>query len=55
VANNAKEIQRKLEERFILVNAPNPNTIRIAPALITTEADVELFLKALAQTLAEPQ
>lgn len=55
VANNAKEIQKKLEERFILVNAPNPNTIRIAPALITTEADVELFLKALAQTLAEPQ
>ena len=55
LANNAKEIQRKLEERFILVNAPNPNTIRIAPALITTEADVELFLKALAQTLAEPQ
>jgi acetylornithine aminotransferase len=48
---NAKEIQRELELRRILVNAPNPSTIRIAPALITNKADVMHFLKTLNEIL----
>jgi len=48
---DAKEIQRKLEHRRILVNAPNPSTIRIAPALITNRADVMHFLQTLNEIL----
>ena len=48
---DAKEIQRKLEHRRILVNAPNPSTIRIAPALITNRADVMHFLQILNEIL----
>ncbi len=48
---DAKEIQRELENRRILVNAPNPSTIRIAPALITNKADVMHFLQTLNEIL----
>jgi len=48
---NAKEIQRELENRRILVNSPNPSTIRIAPALITNKADVMHFLQTLNEIL----
>ncbi len=56
----AKDVAKKLEGNpgqqsdeihGVLVNAANPNTIRIAPALITTESDVELFLDRLRQVL----
>lgn len=52
-AANAKVIAKKLEERQILVNAPNPTTIRIAPALITSQSDVERFLTTLAEIVGE--
>lgn len=48
---DAKEIQRELENGRILVNAPNPSTIRIAPALITNKADVMHFLQTLNEIL----
>ena len=48
---DAKEIQKELENRRILVNAPNPSTIRIAPALITNKADVMHFLQTLNEIL----
>ena len=48
---DAKEIQRELEHRRILVNAPNHSTIRIAPALITNRADVMHFLQTLNEIL----
>jgi acetylornithine aminotransferase len=48
---DAKEIQRELENRRILVNSPNPSTIRIAPALITNKADVMHFLQTLNEIL----
>lgn len=50
----AKLIQKKLEERRVLVNAPNPSTIRVAPALVTTQSDVEHFLVTLRETLEDP-
>lgn len=49
----AKEVQKDLENRRILVNAPNPSTIRIAPALITSPADIDHFLDTLQRILAE--
>lgn len=51
--DNAKVVAKGLEERRILVNAPNPTTIRIAPALITTRADVDHFLESLKDVLVE--
>ncbi|MEN9680072.1 MAG: hypothetical protein RLZ57_1201 [Actinomycetota bacterium] len=41
----ANEISNKLLEKGVLVNAPNPNTIRIAPALILNSSEVEKFVK----------
>jgi acetylornithine aminotransferase len=41
----ANEISNKLLEKGVLVNAPNPNTIRIAPALILNSREVERFIK----------
>lgn len=50
---DAKVVQKKLEERGILVNAANPKTIRIAPALVTNSDDVERFLAALNSVLKD--
>ena len=54
-SGDAKVIQKKLEERKILVNAPNQNTLRIAPALVTTADDVAFFLSVLDEVMREQQ
>lgn len=54
-SGDAKVIQKKLEERKILVNAPNQNTLRIAPALVTTADDVAFFLSVLDKVMREQQ
>jgi acetylornithine aminotransferase len=36
----------------ILVNAPNENTIRIAPPLIVTKKECEKFVKIFAEVMA---
>lgn len=54
-SSDAKVIQKKLEERKILVNAPNQNTLRIAPALVTTADDVAFFLSVLDKVMREQQ
>ena len=41
----ANEISNKLLEKGVLVNSPNPNTIRIAPALILNSREVKRFVK----------
>ena len=48
---DAKDVQKKLEAERILVNAPNANTIRIAPAFVTTREDAERFLSTLEEVL----
>lgn len=53
IDGNSKLIQKRLQEERILVNAPNPSTIRIAPALITSTADVDHFLSTLNTILSE--
>ena len=48
----AKEIANFLMAKGVLVNAPNPNTIRIAPPLIVTKAECAKFLKTFAEVIA---
>ena len=48
----AKEIANFLMTKGVLVNAPNANTIRIAPPLIVTKAECTKFVKIFAEVIA---
>ena len=48
----AKEIANFLMAKDVLVNAPNANTIRIAPPLIVTKAECTKFVKIFAEVIA---
>ena len=50
--NWAKEISNFLLAKGVLVNAPNENTIRIAPPLIVTRKECEKFVKIFAEVIA---
>jgi len=47
----AKEIANFLMAKGVLVNAPNTNTIRIAPPLIVTKAECAKFAKIFAEVI----
>lgn len=47
----ATEISNYLLAKGVLVNAPNPNTIRIAPALILNSKDVEKFIRIFKEVM----
>jgi acetylornithine aminotransferase len=49
----AKSLAAKLADRGILVNAPNDDTIRIAPALIVTKAQIDKFITIFTQCIQE--
>jgi len=49
----AKPLAAKLAERGVLVNAPNADTIRIAPALIVTKVQIDKFITAFTQCMLE--
>lgn len=49
----AKELAGILESRGILVNAPNANTIRIAPALIVSKVQIDKFISIFSQCMLE--
>ncbi|CAB4340469.1 unannotated protein [freshwater metagenome] len=49
----AKALAAKLGDRGILVNAPNENTIRIAPALIVSKVKIDKFISVFAQCMQE--
>jgi acetylornithine aminotransferase len=49
----AKELAGRLADRGILVNAPNADTIRIAPALIVTKVQIDKFITIFAQCMQE--
>ena len=49
----AKALAAKLGDRGILVNAPNENTIRIAPALIVSKVQIDKFISVFAQCMQE--
>ncbi len=48
----APEMKNALQRAGVLVNAPNPNVIRIAPALIVSTAEVKKFISIFSKTLA---
>ena len=48
----AKEIANFLMAKGVLVNAPNANTIRIAPPLIVTKVECAKFVKIFAEVIA---
>ena len=48
----AKEIANYLMAKGVLVNAPNSNTIRIAPPLIVTKTECTKFVKIFAEVIA---
>jgi acetylornithine aminotransferase len=50
--NWAKEIANFLLAKGVLVNAPNENTIRIAPPLIITKQECQKFVKIFAEVIA---
>jgi len=49
----AKNLAARLSDRGILVNAPNDETIRIAPALIVTKVQIDKFITIFAQCMQE--
>jgi acetylornithine/N-succinyldiaminopimelate aminotransferase len=49
----AKELAADLARRGFLVNAPNPETIRIAPALIVSLVQIDKFIAAFANAMRE--
>jgi len=52
-AGNSKEIAAKMLAAGVLVNAPNPSTIRIAPALIVTDAQIKKFIVIFRKVLSD--
>lgn len=49
VVGDSAAVRAALLERGIIVNAPNPTTIRIAPPLIITQDECEPFIAAMAE------
>lgn len=49
---NSSEVANSLREAGVLVNAANPTTIRIAPALIVTDAQIEKFISIFRKVIA---
>jgi acetylornithine aminotransferase len=50
---NANELTLKLAESGVLVNAANASTIRIAPALIVSDAQIKKFIKIFREELID--
>jgi len=49
----AKDLAARLADRGILVNAPNADTIRIAPPMIVTKVQINKFITVFAQCMQE--
>lgn len=50
---NAPEMKNALQKAGVLVNAPTPNVLRIAPALIVTSSEVTKFISIFSKVLGE--
>ena len=51
--NNASVIAQSMMDAGVLVNAANPTTIRIAPALIVSPAQIKKFITVLRKVLSD--
>ena len=50
---NSSLVAQKLQEKGVLVNAANPNTIRIAPALTIPRKELSIFVKAFKEVMSD--
>ena len=50
---NSSLVAQKLQEKGVLVNAANPNTIRIAPALTIPRKELAIFVKTFKEVMAD--
>lgn len=51
--NNASDIAKSMMDAGVLVNAANPSTIRIAPALTVSRAQIKKFITVLRKVLSD--
>ncbi len=49
---NSSEVAQLLQNSGVLVNAANPNTIRIAPALNISKKEIDLFVKKFKEVMS---
>jgi acetylornithine aminotransferase len=54
-AEISTSVKDRLLSKGVIVNAPNPTTIRIAPALNVSKVQIERFIKLFAESLKEVQ
>ena len=54
-AEISTSVKDRLLSKGVIVNAPNPTTIRIAPALSVSKVQIERFIKLFAESLKEVQ
>ena len=50
---NSSLVAQKLQEKGVLVNAANPNTVRIAPALTIPRKELAIFVKTFKEVMAD--
>jgi acetylornithine aminotransferase len=51
--NNSAEVATLLQNSGVLVNAANPNTIRIAPALTVSKKELDQFIKVFKGVMSD--
>jgi acetylornithine aminotransferase len=51
--NNSAEVATLLQNSGVLVNAANPNTIRIAPALTVSKKELDKFIKVFKEVMSD--
>jgi len=51
--DNSSIVAQKFQEKGVLVNAANPNTIRIAPALTIPRKELAIFVKTFKEVMAD--
>jgi acetylornithine aminotransferase len=49
----SKNVAERLQAGGILVNAANPNTIRIAPALTISKKEIAKFIKVFKEVMSD--
>jgi acetylornithine aminotransferase len=49
----AADIAKALQDQGVLVNAANPTTIRLAPALVVTDAQIKKFVAIFKKVMSD--
>jgi acetylornithine aminotransferase len=51
--NNSAEVATLLQNSGVLVNAANPSTIRIAPALTVSKRELDKFIEVFKEVMSD--